>query len=152
MPLDELRQLRAGLVEEEVGLSFLRRLVQARLDIVRASGGGRDVAELVDSLPAILADRTHAPGPGRLPRVMAPSPVEEARLEAELDAVVPAATFTDLDALDDDGRADVARRLADFERDVSARRRELHERIDALQAELTRRYKTGEADVEALLR
>ena len=35
---------------------------------------------------------------------------------------------------------------------MSRRRRSLHERIDALQAEITRRYRTGEASVESLLR
>ena len=34
---------------------------------------------------------------------------------------------------------------------VSSRRRALFDHIDALQAELTRRYKTGEASVESLL-
>jgi hypothetical protein len=34
---------------------------------------------------------------------------------------------------------------------VSGQRRDLFERIDALQAEITRRYKTGEASVDSLL-
>ena len=42
--------------------------------------------------------------------------------------------------------------ISAYEHEVSARRRQLHERIDALQAELTRRYRTGEATVDALLR
>ena len=41
---------------------------------------------------------------------------------------------------------------ADLERQVSERRQALFTRIDALQAELTRRYKTGEASVESLLK
>jgi uncharacterized small protein (DUF1192 family) len=39
-----------------------------------------------------------------------------------------------------------------YEHDVSGRRRALHERIDVLQAEITRRYRTGEASVETLFR
>ena len=42
--------------------------------------------------------------------------------------------------------------LDQFEQQVSGRRRELHQRIDALQAEITRRYRTGEASVETLLK
>ena len=151
LPLDELRERRARLIEEEVGLSYLRRLVQGRRDIVAAARRRATIGDLVGELPSILADRTHAPGPGRLPKVMAPSAEEESRLEAELDAVVSAGTLTDLASLDDAALAAVAERLDEFERDVSARRRELHVRIDALQAELTRRYKTGEANVESLL-
>ena len=151
LSLDELRSRRALLVEEEVGLSYLRRLVQGRMDIVAAAGRRATMGDLVDELPSILADRTHAPGHGRLPQVMAPSEEDEARLEAELDAVVPASTLTDLDTLGDGELATLAERLTAFEHDVSARRRDLHARIDALQSELTRRYKTGEADVESLL-
>ena len=42
--------------------------------------------------------------------------------------------------------------MTDLERHVSGQRRALHERIDALQEELVRRYKTGEASVDSLLK
>jgi len=45
----------------------------------------------------------------------------------------------------------VAESLAGFERTVSALRRTLFDRIDAIEAELTRRYRTGEASVDSLL-
>ena len=45
----------------------------------------------------------------------------------------------------------MADQLTAFEQRVSGHRRELFERIDALQAEITRRYKTGEASVDSLL-
>ena len=48
------------------------------------------------------------------------------------------------------GRKD-SEKLSAYEADVSARRKALFEQIDALQAEITRRYKTGEASVESLL-
>ena len=41
--------------------------------------------------------------------------------------------------------------LAALEVKVSGYRHDLFERIDALQAEITRRYKTGEATVDSLL-
>ncbi|MGH9177931.1 MAG: AmfC protein, partial [Acidimicrobiales bacterium] len=51
---------------------------------------------------------------------------------------------------DDDVRA-LADAMVELERRVSSQRRGLHERLDALQAELVRRYKTGEASVDTLL-
>jgi hypothetical protein len=42
-------------------------------------------------------------------------------------------------------------RLAEFELEVSGRRRAYFDQIDALQAELTRRYRSGEATVDSLL-
>ena len=41
--------------------------------------------------------------------------------------------------------------LVTFEKKVSGLRRTLFDRIDALEAELTRRYKSGEASVDSLL-
>ncbi len=41
--------------------------------------------------------------------------------------------------------------LEQLEHEVSNRRRQFFDRIDALQAEITRRYRTGEASVESLL-
>ena len=43
-------------------------------------------------------------------------------------------------------------RLSGYESGVSEQRHRLHQRIDALQAEITRRYRTGQASVESLLR
>lgn len=153
LPLDEVRSRRAALQADEVGLSYLRRLVQGRLDIVTAAARNRggSMSSLVDDLPEILGEHVHAPGTGRLPTLMAPSAEDETRLRAELDAVVAPEALTALDRLDDDELADVVERLSAFEREISERRRAVHHDIDALQAELTRRYKTGEADVESLL-
>jgi hypothetical protein len=153
LSLDEVRARRAALQSDEVGLSYLRRLVQGRLDIVAAAARNRggSMSSLVDELPGILGEHVHAPGTGRLPTLMAPSADDEARLRAELDAVVAPEILTALDRLDDDELADLVDRLNAFEREISERRRDVHRDIDALQAELTRRYKTGEADVESLL-
>ena len=153
IPLDEVRSRRAELQADEVGLSYLRRLAQGRLDIVAAAARNRggSISSLVDELPEILGDHVHAPGVGRLPTLMAPSAADESRLRAELDAVVAPEVLTRLDRLDDGELAGLLDRLRAFEREISRRRHDVHRDIDALQAELTRRYKTGEADVGSLL-
>jgi hypothetical protein len=155
--MDEVRSMRAECQEVETGLSMLRRLVQGRLDIVglelqrRAEGGDPgDLPDLIARLPEVLSDRTHAPGVGRLPQFMAPGELPE-ELEAELDGIVGAGHLADLPSVDDDALRTMAHELADFEQRVSGHRHELFERIDALQAEITRRYKTGEASVDSLL-
>lgn len=160
-PIEAIRAMRAECQEIEVALSYLRRLVQGRIDIVaadlrrRAAGEGpTDAAELVEHLPEILTGREsgQARGLGRLPTLMAPSAAQEAALHAELDAVAGEEFLARLPETPDDEVRAVLDRLTELERTVSARRRALHERIDALQAELTRRYKSGEASVESLLR
>lgn len=155
--MEAVRSMRAECQEVETGLSLLRRLVQGRLDIVglelarRAEGGDPgDLPDLIARLPQVLADRTHAPGVGRLPQMMAPGEMP-ADLSAELDAIVSAGHLADLPSVGDDELRAMAEELAAFEQRVSAHRHELFGLIDALQAEITRRYKTGEATVDSLL-
>lgn len=157
LPMDDLRARRADAQELEVVLSYQRRVAQGRLDIVaaeqqrRATGGEPPSPDdLVRSLTATLSDRSRGPGNGRLPQLMAP---EAAEVEtAELDGVVGPGTLVRLTELGDDQLAEIVEALSAYEADVSVRRRALHERIDELQAEITRRYRTGEASVESLLR
>lgn len=156
-PMEEIRAMRAACQEVETGLSMLRRVVQGRLDIVglelarRADGGDPgDLPDLIARLPEILSDRTRAPGVGRLPQMMSPAEMPP-DLEAELDAVLGPRLVSALGDLDDDALTAVAAELAAFEQKVSGSRRSLFDRIDALQAEITRRYKSGEATIDALL-
>jgi hypothetical protein len=156
--IDEVRTMRAECQDVETGLSYLRRVVQGRLDIVgaeiqRRTGGGdpTDVASLIDRLPEILGDHLRAPGNGRLPATLGQGR-PDVELEARLDALVAEADLDAIGDVDDDTLGSARERLSELEAEVSARRRELFDRIDALQAEITRRYKTGEATVESLLK
>ena len=57
LPMDEVRSLRKEAEQEETDLSYLRRLLQGRLDILRAELARRSGATsgtLVDALPALL--------------------------------------------------------------------------------------------------
>lgn len=155
--MDEVRALRAECQEVETGLSLLRRLAQGRLDIVgielarRAQGGDpAGLPDLIARLPELLSDRTRAPGVGRLPQLMTPGP-QPPELQAELDAIVGAASIAELTSISDDDLRAMADGLEAFEHKVSEHRHDLFGRIDALQAEITRRYKTGEATVDSLL-
>lgn len=157
-PIEQIRAMRAECQEIETGLSYLRRLVQGRLDIVGTEAGRRadggqpsDLSDLIAHLPEILSDRTRTPGTGRLPQTMAPAELAP-ELQARLEEIVSAGELAALAELSDERLRAAADALGSFEREVSAQRRELFTRIDALQAELTRRYKTGEASVDTLLR
>lgn len=155
--LADIRSMRAECQEAEVALSYLRRLIQGRLDIVHTylehegSDGRRDLGSLVDDLPTILSSgRGRPPGPAHLPQLLSPD-TEEADLTAELDAILGADEIGTLADLDVDRLNSLAGRLEVIETRVSADRRALHERIDTLQAELVERHKTGRATVDGLL-
>lgn len=156
-PIDEIRAMRRACVAVETSVSFVRRMVQGRLDIVRAELARRraghapaDVAQMIGRLPEILGDHDRPPGLGRLPQAMEP-PEPDPAVVARLDELAGVRWLAGLADTDD---AELARTIAGLEaleHEVSQRRRSLFERIDALQAELTRRYREGEATVESLL-
>jgi len=155
-PIEQIREMRAECVEVETGLSYLRRMVQGPLDIVnrelvrREVGGLGDRATLIEELPGILADGPRPAGVGRLSQSLEPTVVDP-ELSAELDAVLGGGGISDVVALGDREVVALQGELEAFEERVSDRRRAYFERIDALQAELTRRYRTGEATVDSLL-
>ncbi|CAN5789062.1 hypothetical protein BH24ACT3_BH24ACT3_10350 [soil metagenome] len=154
-PLAEVRAMRAECQEVETGLSYLRRMVQGRLDIVgaeltrrREGGDPDDIGELISRLPDILAEPGRPEGTGRLSASIEPTTLDP-ELAAELEAFegdVDRLGELDLAALDG-----LAKALADVESRISERRRALFDHIDPLQAEITRRYRTGEATIDRLL-
>ena len=156
--VEEIRVQRDECRRVEDKVSYLRRLVQGRLDIVEADLRRRadgtspgDLPSLVEQLPGILSDRVRGPGtgPGRLPTSI--SPPDDDDLLAELDAVASPGALDSLSDLSDDEVEDLATAYRELEHHVSQRRRALFTRIDALQAELARRYKSGEASVGSVL-
>ncbi len=161
LSLDELRERRQALQTSEQALSYVRRLVQGRLDIVlnerehRSTGtGSRDAAAVVADLPRILSEHVAGGGRGPLSSVTAPpADVEEVVAEAVagVDHVIDAARLGSLGELPDGEIDSIIERLAATETRVSQQRRALHAAIDQVQAEIVRRYKTGQASVDALL-
>ena len=157
LDIAEVRDRRAACKEIETGLSYLRRLVQGRLDVVAAEhaqreegGDPEDLEALIARLPELLAGSTRTPGTGRLPESIGTGTVD-ADLADELDEIISHGHLTETGKLSDDELTAARDELLAFEQKVSGLRRELFDRIDALEAELTRRYRTGEATVDSLL-
>jgi hypothetical protein len=157
LDITEVRSRRAECTEVETGLSYLRRLVQGRLDVVAAEVARRadgeasaDLEDLIARLPELLAASTRTPGTGRLPQSIGTGTVDP-DLTAELDEIMSHSRLTDVSGVSDDELVTARTELSEFEHKVSGLRRALFDRIDALETELTRRYRTGEATVDSLL-
>ena len=152
LPLAEVRQLRADAEQEEVDLSYLRRMIQGRLDVLRAELNRRDGtgSDLVEGLAAILADEPRAPARG-LGRhtTMEPSRADSHRRYVE--SLVADVGLSDVSARSTDELAHAMRTLSEEEAGLSAKRRQVQQVMDAFGAEITRRYRDGEADVDTLL-
>jgi hypothetical protein len=154
--LGEVRSKRDAVTEIETGLSYMRRVVQTRLDIVaaeqrhREKGTHLDVSDPEGELKEILAENVHAPGLGRLSTLMAPGRLDE-QLERQMEEVLPSAKVGAVTGIDDTELAKAADGLSSFERTVSVQRRAVLDVLDRLQEEIVRRYRDGGASVDELL-
>lgn len=151
LSLPELRDLRRQLQHEDDAVSYARRVSQARLDLVKAEALRRtetSESDTADALRTVLSQHLTG-GPARPPR-----PTEDLSdhpLAVELDEICSVGGLGHLKELDDNELATLTEAISGFEARVSSDRRERFDRLDALSAELVRRYRDGEADVDALL-
>ena len=154
LDLAEVRSRRDDAAQEETDLSYLRRLLHGRIDIVKAEqrrrreGGSSSV---VERLVEILADNVVGPAPSGSGRhqTLEPSRAEAHRRHVE--ALVSDADLSDVGSLPDE-RLDLAlRTYVAEEESVSLRRREVQQVVDALNDEIGARYRAGSASVDTLL-
>ncbi|MGW0535896.1 RsiG family protein [Streptomyces sp. NPDC003032] len=154
--LPELRELRRAAQQDEADLSYVRRLLQGRIDILRAEIARRRVP---------LAPTPHAPVVDRLSEILADAPArhrssarhvtlgtphsEEYRLLAT--EMLAEVQLSDLAARTDEELHTAMGRLVRYEEQVSRRRQSLQRTADDCSAEIARRYREGEAQVDDLL-
>lgn len=153
--LDELRRRRRMCGELDTELSFYRRLLHGRMDLLafeRRRRSGEEQRTLLEALPEILAGQ---PGPppetlvGRQVPIDAPSMPERGR--RAVDRALADDFLTRLPDLDDAELETAQVMLTEVEAVVSRQRRAVFEAHDRVQQELTRRYREGLADADELL-
>ncbi|MET9785961.1 RsiG family protein [Streptomyces canus] len=161
LSLPELRTLRRDAQRDEADLSYVRRLLQGRIDILRAellrrSPTGADSvlerlpeASVVDRLPEILTDApARHRSSARHVTLGTPHSEEYRLLAAETLAEVE---LSDLSARTDLELSTAMGRLVRYEQQVSGRRQRLQHTADECSGEIARRYREGEAQVADLL-
>ena len=151
LSLDDLRALRQQLQHEDDVVSYARRVAQARMDLVKSEHARRDAgpdADLNAQIGDVLSQHLTG-GPARPPRPT--EDLSDNALAEELDGVCAEYHFGRLEELDDAELEALSNAIGAFEGRVSSDRRERFDRLDALSAELVRRYRDGEANVDSLL-
>ena len=146
-PIESVRSMHEECMEVETEVSYVRRLAQARIDIVsaelerRARGGS--VEDLVARLPSILADPAPRADPAhsRLPQHLAPS--MDITWKRGLEHLITDATLVNLPTIADDDLRDTLEQLRTLEREMSERRHALHAVVDQVEFELAERYRVG---------
>lgn len=133
LDLPALREYRQRLEAEEDRVSYWRRLVHARLDLLAAEQSSDHALTLPD-LVRVLGDTGTGQTRQALVSVRAAEPLPELPELTEMWA-------TDVDPHDDEQVADAVERLTRAEEQLTAYRRALHQRIDEATAGLIARYR-----------
>jgi hypothetical protein len=130
LSLDDLRALRAQLADEETKVSYWRRIIQARLDVLRA--GGAEVDRVAD-LSRVLSD---APSMHRRLVHLSVGPIDDVPPLPDL-----AHLWSREAGGDEAEREALASDLLVAERRLSEVRAGLFRRIDGVTGELIARYR-----------
>jgi hypothetical protein len=127
LTLTELRAYRQELVTEEIRVSYWRRILQARLDLII----GDDDATALRRLGSVLTE--HELYSRRLA-------VQQMHTPDDAPPLPDLGILWDTSQLGEDDDGAVVSRLADAEHQLSSYRRSLHLRLDAATGELIARY------------
>ena len=137
LSLDDLRLYRRRLAEEEEKVSYWRRLVHARIDVLEAEAHHERPLRL-DELIRVLGDT----GTGRtrtaLVEVRAADDLPELPVLADM-------WVTELDPNDTGAVIEAIKRLRQAEEQLTDYRRALHERLDTATETLIARYRENPA-------
>lgn len=150
--LAAIRALRDEAAQEETDLSYLRRLLHARIDIVRAEQQRRRTGgdAVVDRLADILAPGAVGPayGSGRH------SDLEPSRAEAHrrhVEALISDVDLSDVESLTDEKLDRALRAYRAEEASVSQFRKRVQQVVDRLNEAIAERYQQGAASVDDIL-
>lgn len=134
LDIDTLREYRARLNEDEEKVSYWRRLIQMRLNLIKAEKGADHLAtrDLVSALGSTGTGQ-------RRQQLLSVDAQDELPQLPGLDDLWTAA----IDPTDEAATALLVEELHRVERELSGYRSKLHDRHNAATAELIRRYKAN---------
>ncbi len=155
--IDELRRRRDMCGDLDVELSYYRRMLHGRMDLLSFElrrRSGEETRSLIEALPEILAGDhepmpSRSPGEGRTIPIEAPDIPEVGR--RPVDRALGDDFLARLPELSDEDLAGVQEMLAGTESKISRQRRSVFDALDRLQEELTSRYRDGGTDASESL-
>lgn len=145
LDMDELRARRDLSRAERDYLSFLRRLLQGRRDLLRDEQRRRETGDeagpLLERITAVLGEGPRGRSRGEAVTVALPD--EEITLaRRRIERLLSDARLSDLEALSDEDLAETIDRIEGEERSISEARGNVLDVHDRLQEELKRRLRT----------
>ena len=152
LDLDEVRRRRDTAEDVEAQISYYRRLLHGRMDLLDFEVRRRSGAEersILEALPEILANGMILGSEPTLKHIETMPPIPSMTGRRLIDKIMDDGVLANLPDLSDADLAEAIERLREVETQLSGQRRLLHQVIDTLQDEMVSRYRTqqGEAPV-----
>lgn len=153
LPIEEVRARRLEADAEENDLSFVRRVLHSRIDMLEAEIARRhsrsDSPDVVAEVVRLLSEPPSSPRQSPRFTTTTPGRLGEHRRAVERLVNDPAVSYVAV--LSDDSLQQVKGALLEHEREVSQLRRRVQTVVDLISAELTVRHRNGDAGVNNLL-
>ncbi len=152
LEIEEVRARRLLAHDVENELSYYRRLLHGRIDLLRFEQrrrSGEETRSIIDALASILSDGPSSPGeqaPRRLDTDLPPLPEIGRR---ELDGLLGGDVLLRLDSIDDTGLAEAIEALGALADRLSEQRRQVQQVEDTLSNEVGSRYRPAAEDVSS---
>lgn len=155
VPIEELRERRQVLDVLDTELSYYRRILHGRMDLLDFElrrRAGTESRSLIEALPEILADTPSGRTTNPLDRELSiDTPENAGGGRREIDHSIGDDFLARLPVIDDSELVAIRDSLSATEKTVSEQRRAVHDAHDLITGELTRRYRDGLADADELL-
>lgn len=150
--LDELRHRRDTAEDVEAQISYYRRLLHGRMDLIdfeQRRRRGEEERTILEALPEILAKGMILGSEPNLRHIETMPPLPSVTGRRLIDKVMDDGILASLPELSDEELTEAMERLREVETQLSGQRRQLHQVIDELQDEIVARYRSqqGEAPV-----
>lgn len=143
--LTELRERRDTTEDVESQVSYYRRLLHGRMDLLDfelSRRSGTEERTLLEALPEILAKGMILGTEPTLRYIEVMPPMPESTGKRLIDKIMDDGVLAQLPDLSEDEITEALDGLRDFERELSVQRKNLFQVIDKIQEEIVKRYRT----------
>jgi len=152
LDLNEVRRRRDTAEDVEAQISYYRRLLHGRMDLLDFEvrrRSGEEQRTILEALPEILANGMILGSEPNLKHIETMPPIPSMTGRRLIDKIMDDGVLASLPELTDQELSEAIKRLRDVETELSSQRRLLHQVIDTLQDEVVSRYRSqqGEASV-----
>lgn len=149
--LEDLRKRRSTTEDVETQISYYRRLIHGRMDLLNFEvrrRGGEEERTLLEALPEILASGMILGPEPNLKHIETMPPLPTSTGRRLIDKIMDDGVLTQLPELTDEDLAEALDRLEEVEIELSTQRKQLHGVIDSLQGEIIARYRTQQDEAQ----